>query len=71
MMIIVDRTMAVLASRSWTGFVVNNSHVASQEFNRNAQEGRGRQRSVGMERLPAIANGEIRYRLKDWNGKTL
>ncbi|MER9470651.1 hypothetical protein NKI82_33325 [Mesorhizobium sp. M0482] len=40
MIIIVDRTMAVLASRSWTGFVVNNSHVASPEFNRNAQEGR-------------------------------
>ncbi|MER8764337.1 hypothetical protein [Mesorhizobium sp. M0968] len=31
--------MAVLASRSWTGFVVNNSHVASQEFNRKADEG--------------------------------
>ncbi|MER8701181.1 FixH family protein [Mesorhizobium sp. M1273] len=31
--------MAVLASRSWTGFVVKNSHVASQEFNRKAGEG--------------------------------
>ncbi|MER9895792.1 FixH family protein [Mesorhizobium sp. M0119] len=40
MIIIVDLKMAVLASRSWTGFVVNNSHVASQEFNLNAQEGR-------------------------------
>ncbi|MER9052402.1 FixH family protein [Mesorhizobium sp. M0910] len=69
--IIVELTMAVLASRSWTGFVVKNSHVDSHEFNRNAQEGRGRRRSIGMERLPAIANGEIRYRLKDWNGKTL
>ncbi|MER8649226.1 FixH family protein [Mesorhizobium sp. M1121] len=39
MIIIVDRTMAVLASRSWTGFVVNNSHVAGQEFNRKAGEG--------------------------------
>lgn len=39
MIIIVDLMMAVLASRSWTGFVVNNSHVASQEFNRKAGEG--------------------------------
>ncbi|WP_352772427.1 FixH family protein [Mesorhizobium sp. M0684] len=31
--------MAVLASRSWTGFVVKNSHVARQEFNRKAGEG--------------------------------
>ncbi|MER9222002.1 FixH family protein [Mesorhizobium sp. M0644] len=30
----------IVASRSWTGFVVKNSHVASQEFNRNAEEGR-------------------------------
>ncbi|WP_352646353.1 FixH family protein [Mesorhizobium sp. M0136] len=36
--IIVELTMAVLASRSWTGFVVKNSHVASQ-FNRKAGEG--------------------------------
>ncbi|MER8759066.1 FixH family protein [Mesorhizobium sp. M0976] len=35
--IIVELTMAVLASRSWTGFVVNN-FPASQEFNRKAGE---------------------------------
>lgn len=65
--IIVELTMAVLASRSWTGFVVKNSHVDSQEFNRKAGEG-GRAR---MEQPFAIANGEIRYRPRDRNGKTL
>ncbi|MER9363202.1 FixH family protein [Mesorhizobium sp. M0500] len=41
--------MAVLASRSWTGFVVKNSHVASQEFNRKA--GEGAQAALGWSRL--------------------
>ncbi|MER8963802.1 FixH family protein [Mesorhizobium sp. M0701] len=56
--IIVELTMAVLASRSWAGF--KNSHVDSQEFNRKAGEG-GRAR---MEQPFAIANGEIRCRLR-------
>lgn len=61
--------MAVLASRSWTGFVVKNSHDVSQEFNRKAGEGAtGRAR---MEQPLAIANGEIHYRLRYRNGKTL
>ncbi|WP_084833852.1 FixH family protein [Mesorhizobium sp. L48C026A00] len=51
MIIIVGLTMAVLASRSRTGFVVNNSHVASQEFNRNAQEGRA-QAALGRDGAP-------------------
>ncbi|MER8731199.1 FixH family protein [Mesorhizobium sp. M1227] len=34
--------MAVLASRSWTGFVVKNSYVASQEFARRKRAGRRR-----------------------------
>ncbi|MER8389332.1 FixH family protein [Mesorhizobium sp. M1380] len=37
--IIVELTMAVLASRSWTGFVVKNSYVESQEFDRKATRG--------------------------------
>ena len=31
--IAVNITMAVFAQTSWTGFVVRNSYVASQEFN--------------------------------------
>lgn len=50
--------MAVLASRSWSGFVVNTSHVASQEFNRNAQEGRA-QAALGRDGAPPC-NGKWR-----------
>ena len=31
--IAVNLVMAIFASRSWTGLVVKNSYVASQEFN--------------------------------------
>ncbi|MBM2715982.1 hypothetical protein JQK88_33280 [Mesorhizobium caraganae] len=34
--------MAVFASRGRTGFVGKDSYVASQEFNRRAEEGIGR-----------------------------
>ena len=34
--IAVNVVMATLASTSWTGLVVENSYVASQEFNRKA-----------------------------------
>jgi nitrogen fixation protein FixH len=31
--VVANLTMAIFASRSWTGLVVKNSYVASQEFN--------------------------------------
>ncbi|MER8829226.1 FixH family protein [Mesorhizobium sp. M0938] len=69
--IIVNLTMAVLAS-SWTGFIVENSHVASQEFNRNAQEGRAQAALLGRDRAPPC-NRKWRDPLPppDRNGKTL
>ncbi|MEM9470430.1 MAG: FixH family protein [Pseudomonadota bacterium] len=36
--IIVNLTMATVASRSWTGLVVKNSYVASQAFNRELEQ---------------------------------
>ncbi|MES0138983.1 FixH family protein [Mesorhizobium sp. M0016] len=57
--IIVELTMAALGSRSWTGFVVKNSHVDSQEFNRKRARG-----ARLMEQPFGIANGEIRCRLR-------
>ena len=36
--IIVNLTMAAVASRSWTGLVVKNSYVASQAFNRELEQ---------------------------------
>ncbi|MER8724870.1 hypothetical protein [Mesorhizobium sp. M1027] len=49
---------------------MKNSDVASQEFNRKAKEGRA-PGGARMERPFTIANGEIRYRLSDRNGKKL
>lgn len=36
--IIVNLTMATFATRSWTGLVVKNSYVASQDFNRELEQ---------------------------------
>ena len=36
--IIVNLTMAAFATRSWTGLVVKNSYVASQDFNRELEQ---------------------------------
>ena len=41
--IAVNLTLAVLASSSWTGLVVSNSYVASQNFNRDAEIARQQQ----------------------------
>ena len=38
--ITVNLTMAMLASRSWTGLVVKNSYVESQKFNSTLQNSR-------------------------------
>lgn len=35
--ILVNLTMAVLASKSWTGLIVKNGYVASQHFNKNQE----------------------------------
>lgn len=51
-----------------TGFVVKNSGVASQEFNRKAEEVGQRRCSGGA--APAIAMA-FRYQLSDRNGKKL
>jgi nitrogen fixation protein FixH len=38
--VVVNLTMAVFASKSWTGLVVKNSYVASQAFNRELEQAR-------------------------------
>ncbi|MCV3205457.1 FixH family protein [Mesorhizobium sp. YC-39] len=63
----VNMTMATLASRSWTGLVVENTYVASQQFNRKAEEGRA-QAALGWTGKLAIASGNVRYSLTDAAG---
>lgn len=65
--IAVNLTMAMVAGRSWTGFVVKNSYVASQEFNRKAELGRA-QAALGWKSSLTIGGGEIGYRLTDASG---
>lgn len=66
--IAVNMTMATLARSSWTGLVVQNSYVASQQFNRKAQEGRA-QAALHWQGTLTVANGMIRYALVDAVGK--
>ena len=46
--IAVNLTLAFFASTSWTGLVVANSYVASQNFNRDAEIAR-QQRALGWQ----------------------
>ncbi|PBB22962.1 cytochrome oxidase [Mesorhizobium sp. WSM4312] len=66
--IAVNLTMATLASTSWTGLVVENTYVASQQFNKKAEEGRA-QAALGWTGKLTIAAGEVRYSLTDAGGK--
>lgn len=66
----VNLTMAVFANTSWTGFVVENSYIASQEFDKRSAEGRA-QAALGWTGELDIRPGEIRYRLLDGRGNTV
>jgi nitrogen fixation protein FixH len=66
--IAVNLTMATLANTSWTGLVVENTYVASQQFNKKAEEGRA-QAALGWTGKLTIAWGEVRYGLTDAAGK--
>lgn len=68
--IAVNLTMAYFARSSWTGFVVENTYVASQQFNRKAAEGRA-QAALGWKPELIMTDGMIRYRLIDGAGKVV
>ena len=60
----VNLTLATLANTSWTGLVVENTYVASQQFNKKAEEGRA-QAALGWTSKLTIAWGEVRYSLTE------
>jgi nitrogen fixation protein FixH len=68
--IAVNATMAILASTSWTGFVVANAYVASQEFNAKARQARA-QAALGWTSRLELGNGRIRFSLRDADGATV
>ena len=65
--ITVNLLMATFANTSWTGLVVQNTYVASQQFNERIAESRA-QAALGWHGELAISNGEIRYSLADVSG---
>jgi nitrogen fixation protein FixH len=60
----VNITMAVLASRSWTGLVVKNSYVASQHFNEGLRAAR-EQRKRGWKSSLTYESNHIQLSLRD------
>lgn len=70
LVIAVNLTMAFFARSSWTGFVVENTYVASQKFNEKAAEGRA-QAALGWKSELVIAGGKVSYRLTDRVGNVV
>ena len=66
----VNFTMAWFASSSWTGFVVKNSYVASQEFNTKMAATRA-QAALGWTGKLSIGDGRVSYALTDATGGTV
>ncbi len=62
--IAVNITMALLATGSWTGLVVKNSFVASQEFNAQ-QAGQQTAEAIGWQLAAEIDAGHLIVRLRD------
>lgn len=68
--IVVNATMAVLASKSWTGLVVKNSYVASQKFNEELEAAR-KQKALGWKSDIAYSRGVLSITLADKNGEAV
>lgn len=66
--ITVNVTMAMFARASWTGLVVKNSYVASQEFNEKAAEERA-QAALGYAARLVIDGEAISYAILDRDGR--
>ena len=64
----VNVTLAVLANTSWTGLVVENGYVASQEFNRDLAEAR-RQAALGWHEEFGYRSGLLTLKLTDKQGR--
>ena len=65
--IAVNFTMAWLASTSWSGLVVENTYVASQEFNRKAEAMKAMTAS-GVSGALSINGGLVHYLLRNRDG---
>jgi nitrogen fixation protein FixH len=66
----VNVTLAVLANRTWSGLIVNNGYVASQQFNREEQRLR-EQALLGWTANIAAKSDAITITMTDAAGKPL
>lgn len=66
--ITVNITMAFLATSTWSGFVVRNSHIAGLEFNDKAAAAQA-QAALGWTSQPSVADGQISFTVHDADGK--
>lgn len=66
----VNLTMAWFAGSSWTGFVVRNSYIASQEFNGKVAAARAQQ-SLGWSASLGMEAGTASLSLWDRGGQTI
>ncbi|MBC2884494.1 FixH family protein [Ochrobactrum sp. CM-21-5] len=68
--IVVNLVMAYNAVNSWSGLVVKNTYVASQEFNEKAQTGK-EQAALQWQSKPAYENGVFTWRLANHDGEAV
>ncbi|MBL4726690.1 MAG: FixH family protein [Rhizobiaceae bacterium] len=64
--IAVNLGMATIASKTWTGLVVKNSYVASQDFNAHLAEA-AKQKKLGWQGGLTYKQGAIEFSLADKN----
>ncbi len=62
-------TMAYFAFSSWTGLVVKNSYVASQQFNETTAA--LEKAALGVDVAATYANGQLTLTLRDQDGKAV
>ncbi|MGU3400568.1 FixH family protein [Brucellaceae bacterium D45D] len=65
--IVVNLIMAYNAVQTWSGFVVKNTYVASQEFNEKAETGK-EQAALNWQSKPTLEQGVFVWRVNDSNG---
>ena len=66
----VNLTMAWFATSSWSGLVVQNTYIASQQFNQKAEEARKRV-ATGIHGTLSIEPDLVRYSVADKAGQPL
>lgn len=64
-----NMTMVYFANHSWTGLVVKNSYVASQEFNETTQK--LEQAAASFHATLEYSFGKLQITLRDSNGKAV